>query len=126
TGIVISMSERGCGTRKEGGLYLVVPMSKDGKPIEYFLVDPAIPWTGGTLRAPQMFRLPDDEVKHVIMGVGETYYPFVCDFIEETRVMGISKRVPLSIDLADLIPGESRLLLMHPNSIPEFPYIIHA
>lgn len=120
------MPTRGCGERKEGGLYLTVPLSPYGKPVEAFLVDPVIPWTGGTLRGPEMFNLPDEQVKHVVLGVGASFYPYCPDYVEETRVMGISKRVSLNIDLSGLVPGESRLLLMHPKAIPEFVYVIPA
>jgi hypothetical protein len=34
--------ERGCGTRKEGGVYAECGLSSDGAPIEHFLIDPPV------------------------------------------------------------------------------------
>lgn len=112
---------RGCGERDENGLYLCVGISPFGKPIEFFLVDPVLPWKGGTLRAPMLIE-DKKGINHVVMWIGETYYPFVPDFVEEAKIMGVSKRVPRTFDLSVLTPGKSRLLLVHPNAIPRFIY----
>lgn len=123
----MTMPARGCGDKRvEGGLYLTVPTSPDGKPLEHFMVDPAIPWNGGQLRGPQLFSLPNEEVGHVVLGVGASFYPYACDYLEEVRVMGVSKRVSRNIDLSSLVPSESKLLLIHPRAIPEFNYTIRA
>lgn len=112
---------RGCGSRKENGLYACVELSPDGMPIEFFLVDPAIKWEGSkTLRSP-MFIEDGKDVTHLILGVGKTYYPFVPDFVEETRRLGLSKRVPRDIKL-DRMTSNSKFLLMHPRAIPKFEY----
>lgn len=115
---------RGCGTRAEGGLYAVCETSLDGEPIEYFLYDPVIPVPKelGTLRAPLIENV--NGVNHLLMTVGKIYYPFVPDFVEEARVMGISKRIPLNFDLSLLQPGYSRLFLVHDRAIQNFEYEI--
>jgi len=112
---------RGCGTRKEGGLYLVTATSPYGFPIEHFLVDPPIPWRGPrVLRAPMLIEAGG--VVHIAMTVGKTYYPYVPDIVEEIRVLGLSKRVPRDFDFTKLTPGRSRILLIHPRAIPRFSF----
>jgi len=121
------MPERGCGHRQNGGLYLMVELAPygEGKPIEDFLICEPIVWTGGNLRAP--LEITNDEgIVDVIMGIGKQYYPYPSDFIEETATMGISKRLPHSFDMRKLTPGKSRLFLVHPRAIPDFPYTAHA
>jgi len=121
-----TVKERGCGTREENGLYACVPTSPFGKPVDYFLQDPAIPIEiseGESMRAP-LFRKDPNDVYHLIMGVGTTYYPFISDYIEETRVMGISKRLPQNFDYRKLDPNKSSLMLIHSRAIPLFSYHI--
>lgn len=111
---------RGCGDRKEGGLYLVCELSPYGMPVEHFLIDPAVPWNGPGLRSP-LIQKDAEGVNHLIMSVGHTYYPYVSDFVEEVRVMGISKRIPRTFDLSVLSPS-SKLLLVHPMGVQQFSY----
>lgn len=113
--------ERGCGYRPQDSLYLCVETSPFGVPIEYFLVDPVVSWSGEQLRAP-MFVEDSKEVLHIILGIGSTYYPFVSDFVEEARRYGVSKRVPLNFQVERLTPDKSKFLLVHPRAIPRFPY----
>lgn len=114
-------AQRGCGSRVDQALYATVPSSPFGKSIDYFLVDPAIKFGARNLRAPMV--VPDPQrTHHVILGVGKTYYPTVPDFVEEARVMGISKRLPKDFDPGKLTPGKSKLLLFHPKAIPAFYY----
>ncbi len=121
------MPERGCGSRKEGGLYLEVETSKHGIPVEYFMLDPAIEWKGKVpLRAPMLVDGSEGEVKHVVLGVGKNHYPTVPDFVEEGRAQGFSKRIPRNFDLTALTAGKSRLVLMHPRAIPYYPHYCHT
>lgn len=120
-GRVTYVELRGCGERAQNGLYLCVGVSPFGKPIEYFLVDPALAWKGSQLRAPMLIE-DSKSINHLVMWIGKTYYPFVPDFVEETRLVGVSKRVPRNFDVSVLVPGKSRLLLVHPNAIPRFDY----
>lgn len=112
---------RGCGARVEGGLYACTDVSPFGKPIEFFLVDPAVRWIGPQLRSP-MLAEDGEGVVHVLIGVGAEYYPTVPDFVEEARVMGVSKRLPRDFDPARLTPGVSKLCLIHPRAVPLFRY----
>jgi len=112
---------RGCGQRSENGLYVTVGTSPLGCPIEDFLIDPVISWSGGQLRAP-MFVEDSKGTVHIILGVGATYYPFVPDFVEEARNHGVSKRVPRNFNIERLTPDKSKLLLAHPRAIPRFEY----
>lgn len=114
--------ERGCGQRIQGGLYISVGFSSLGLPFENFYVDPAVQWEGPrTLRAPML--LEDKEgTKHLVLGIGKEYYPFFSDYAEESRRMGISKRIPYGYDFSELTPRKSKLLLMHPKAIPYFTY----
>jgi len=116
------MTDRGCGSRVENALYCCVETSPFGKPIEDFLVDPVIAWHGAkTLRAPMLIQ-DSNQVNHVVLGIGKEYYPFTSDFVEETRNMGVSKRIPLNFDPSVLTPDKSKLLLVHARAIPNFHY----
>jgi len=48
--------------------------------------------------------------RDLLMWVGAKYYPHIVDFVEETRVMGVCKRVPV---VPDIEPGVSRCYLLH-------------
>ncbi len=121
------MTGRGCGSRVEDGLYVCVPMSPFGKPIDYFLIDPAIPFvmpSDVNFRAPYLHKDPQG-VNHLVLGVGNSFYPFVSDFVEEARVMGISKRLSRNFDYRSLDPQRSNLILIHKRAIPDFSYHIN-
>jgi len=115
------MAERGCGFREKGGLYLCCGSSPWGMPVEHFVVDPPVSWRGPRiLRAPMLVERGG--IHHVIMTVGARYYPYVPDFIEEVRVMGLSKQIPRDFDLSKLTPGGSTIILVHSRAIPAFPF----
>jgi hypothetical protein len=112
---------RGCGTRNDGGLYIGVPTSPYGKPIEWFIVDPVRPLKGKLPRSPLVF--PDNNgINHLVLGIGQSFYPFFPDFLEEARIHGVSKKIPVDFNLAQLTPNKSALLLAHPRAIPLFEY----
>lgn len=113
---------RGCGVRSQGGLYVCVPISPDGKPLEFFMSDPAVPWKGAkTLRAPQLIE-ERRGTRHLLMGVGKEFYPYPSDFLEEARVLGVSRKIPKNFNFEGLDPKRSKLLLMHPRAIPLIDY----
>ena len=60
-----------------------------------------------------------DGVTHLVVWVGEEHYPNVWDFIEETRHMGASRRVPRTMDFGRL-SAESRLFFVHPHAMASF------
>src|SRR5262245_17822038 len=105
--------KRQCGYRKKGGVYLTVPTSEDGAPVEMFLLDPSQPVELDALGiAPCGVRLIEKEgVWHVFDVVGQDNYPNVCDVIEEARWLGVSRRCEL-LDYSRLTK-ESRLVLIH-------------
>lgn len=108
---------RGCGSRKAGGIYACCGLSSDGLPIEHFLIDPVRALAVGCFRAPILLDDPDcAEVKHLAIWVGAEFYASPWDFIEETRRLGASRRIPGEFDFSQLTPGLSRMVLVHPRA----------
>lgn len=107
--------ERGCGVRQPGGIYVEVPLSNHGKPLEYFVFDPPRPVDPQMLGiSPRGMHPVDDAdgVTHAFDWVGSKYYPAVTDILEEIRAYGLSRRVPQSFPFERLGPG-SRIVLLH-------------
>jgi len=117
------MNLRGCGTREEGSLYFVCETSPFGMPIEHYLIDPPIIWDGPKLRAP-MIQRDKFGINHILIGVGAKFYPFIPDFVEEARAMGVSKKIPRGFDLLKLTAGRSKMVLIHPRAIPNFDFVL--
>jgi len=118
----ISIVQRGCGFRRQNGLYVCVDSSPLGYPIEYFIQDPAIPWKGAkVLRAPMLIE-DRHGINHLALGIGAKYYPYPADFLEECRVLGVSKQIPRNFPFGKLTYGKSKLILIHPRAIPLFEY----
>lgn len=109
-------SARGCGkSRTEGGIYMETAMGPDGTPFEEFIIDPPIVADFGALGvSPRGVSLvPDDKgIYHVFDWVGSQHYPNVADFIEETRRLGPSRRLPRTLEFEKITP-ESRMVLIH-------------
>jgi len=113
---------RACGSRKDNSLYAVVETSPEGLPIPCFLFDPPLRWSGPkTLRAPMVIE-DRTGTRHAVMSIGMAHYPFVPDFVVEAADQGVSKRLPRDWDPSGLIPGKSKLLLVHPRALPEFQF----
>jgi hypothetical protein len=109
---------RGCGTRVLGGVYVETLLSADGHPIECMIKDPAIaidPQAMG-LTPVGIKLIEQNGVTHIFDWVGEGYYPYVSDFIEEVRRFGASRRLPSTLDFSRLSP-ESRLILVHSRAV---------
>lgn len=107
---------RACGgSRKQGGVYAVLPTSPNGRPIEDFLLCP--PKKLNFDISPQgQTPIEVDGTIHLLDWIGETYYPNVADWIEETRRGGLSRMLNLrKIDLTRLTPA-SRLVTVHPRA----------
>lgn len=104
------MNERGCGTRKAGGLYLCSGMSPDGMPVEHFLIDPVVPLDTKPFRAPQIVE--KDGVNRVLVWIGKEFYASVPAYIEEARHMGISRRIPRNFPIEKLSCG-SVMMMVH-------------
>lgn len=128
--------KRGCGTREQGGAYLEVPLSRNGKPVEHFLIDPPHPLDADALgMSPIGVKLIDDlegrrtpdgkPLQHVVDWVGAQHYPNVADMVEEIRRFGLSRRIARTKDFARLGPG-SRILLAHAHAIIEPDFVRDA
>lgn len=108
---------RGCGSRKQGGVYLCTGLSEDGSPVEDFLVDPVRPFRGEPFRAPISWEDPTKPgLFHAVIWVGAEFYPSLVDFVEEVKAKGASRRIPSSFDFSKLTPGASRMIFVHPKA----------
>ncbi|MBU2611990.1 MAG: hypothetical protein KJ606_13760 [Chloroflexi bacterium] len=114
----ILSTERACGRRIEGGVYAETRLSEGGGPVEFFIVDPPRPvdFSALGLTAVGVKLIEIDGVWHVFDVVGQEYYPYPADYIEETRYKGASRRLGAKLEFAKLGP-ESRLLLIHQKAI---------
>lgn len=116
--------ERGCGSRKRGGLYAECGLSPWGSPLEDFLMDPPVPVDAAALGLrPIGVQLTDDPATgatHILDWVGEEHYPNVADLLEEVRRFGLSRRLARTLDLGRL-DRRSRVLLVHRRAIVEDP-----
>ena len=76
--------------------------------------------------APVFLPRPEDhpraDVLDIAMWVGASSYPFIPDFVEEVRRLGLSKKIPPGFPINRLTPGESKIVLIHPKAFPEFSY----
>lgn len=116
------VATRGCGRREAGGVYFCCPLSPFGKPVESFLIDAPIPMPkekrtemGVTAIGVHLKEYPGS-APYVFDWVGENNYPNVCDFIEEVKFMGMSRRVPVNFPFEKLRPG-SRQVMMHARAV---------
>jgi hypothetical protein len=116
---------RGCGnSRTAGCLYLEVPTSPHGRPIEDFLICPPIL---PDFDLPTQGQLPffTDGVLNLVDWIGECFYPNVCDWIEEARLLGISSKISIqfatsktdeSLTILESLTPASRLYFAHPRA----------
>ena len=112
-------NERGCGSRVVGGVYAEVKNGAGGSPIEAFLVDPprAVDALALGLTDKGVRLIEIGGVWHVFDIVGTNHYPYVADFVEEGRRMGISRRLPQNLDFEKLDPDQSHLVLLHRKAL---------
>lgn len=119
TGTAIPV-ERGCGRRKQGGIYGECGLHPWGSPLEAFLMDPPVPVDPAALGiSPIGVTLIDDpatDATHILDWVGEEHYPNVCDVLEEVRRFGLSRRLPRTLDYSRL-DARSRILLVHRRAL---------
>jgi hypothetical protein len=118
------LANRGCGTRKAGGIYLTTPLGPNGMPVDYFLVDPPLRIDPEFERSRglanigvKLLERPTREgepsgIWDVWDVVGQDNYPNVADMIQEIRGMGVSRRIAANEAFANL-SGQSKLLLLH-------------
>ncbi len=114
------MASRACGDRVAGGIYASVGLGAWGHPIECFIIDRpvAIPWRemGISELGVSVIDDPRTGISHIYDIVGRNYYPDVADFIEEARVLGVSRRLPPHLPWHK-ITRESRLILLHSRAV---------
>lgn len=119
--------ERGCGRREPGGVYCECGLSPWGRPLEDFLLDPPLPIPDGLdlVNKPQLWQrmsvsgepVLDEQgqpVYDVLIWVGQEFYPYCCDYVEESRRYGASRRLNPNLDLS-LLSRASRMILTHPK-----------
>jgi hypothetical protein len=116
----LSPATRACGRRIRGGVYAETRLSEVGMPTEYFIIDPPTPVEINELGLAsvgvQLIEIKG--VHHVFDVVGQEFYPYPADFVEETRRLGASRRLPANLDFSRLGPG-SRLVLIHARAVIE-------
>ncbi|MGA2928536.1 MAG: hypothetical protein ABSG43_21600 [Solirubrobacteraceae bacterium] len=88
--LVTSGGRRGCGIREPGGAYLAVPLAPWGRPVEEFLIDPAVVLDAIALGLSSVgVTLVDrDHATHVLDVVGRAHYGTVAEFVDEIRRIG--------------------------------------
>lgn len=110
------MSERGCGSRVAGGVYLECKVGGFGPPIEDFILDPVRPIDVKALGIPSLGQVVEkgEGGRSVIYDrVGVKHYPDAADLVEEVLTLGVSRRVSkTSFPFENLGPG-SMLALIH-------------
>lgn len=112
------VAPRGCGkSRKQGGIYLEAGLSPNGSPFEEFIVDPPIPINCGKVGiTPKGVSLIEIKgVTHVFDWVGAQHYPNVLDWVNESKLLGISRLVSSKLDFSRLTKA-SRLFVIHPKA----------
>lgn len=110
------MGKRRCGSRVAGGVYVELPLSKYGLPLEDFLCDPArvIPDELELPTRGMVLRTNEDGSKILYDWIGENNYPNVLDFVEEVRAMGLSRRIQSNFDF-DQLDGTVKYCAVHPR-----------
>lgn len=121
---------RGCGDREAGGLYVESGAGPWGVPFEEFFLDPPRPlppgldlvnkprimpreWLTGNLEVDEFGRTISDLFIHI----GAKFYPWGPDFLQEARHLGVSRRLPATLNLK-LLNRSSRMWLAHSKAIP--------
>lgn len=114
---------RGCGSvRTPGGVYVecgLFASSDNTRILEHFLFDPplAIPPGLDLVNKPQLWTDSATGLTHLLIWVGAEHYPYVADYIEETRRFGASRKLSPTLDFSRLTPGKSRMMLAHPRCL---------
>lgn len=118
----VSMT-RGCGERVKGGIYAECLPGLIGYPIEHFIKDaPEVMDFEAMGVTPIGVKLIEfGGVWHIFDWVGEKHYPYPADFIEEARVMGVSRRLSRSLAFEKL-SSASRMFLIHAKAHVLNPY----
>lgn len=126
---------RGCGSRVNGAVYLVVNTGRGGERLDYFTIcQPThevvltegakpVPIDVAFQLTPKGVKLVErDGVTHVLDWVGSENYPNVLDFWYEAWRHGVSRRVNLQPDDYARLSRDSRLILLHPRAYIANPH----
>jgi hypothetical protein len=130
---------RGCGERKKGGVYACCGLSPVGRPIEEYLLCPPRPVDYKFHRTPRLVDVIKGGPRKnaLLIWIGEQYYPFVSDFIEEAREQGISRRLPSNLNVQKielpawmiLVHAKARLMnapSLGLTAVPKCPTGLHT
>jgi hypothetical protein len=115
---------RGCGERSPGAVYIECALSPVGRPFEDFLLDPPLPVPPGLgadalANKPQFWTDPASGTVHLLIWIGAEHYPYLPDFVEESRRFGISRKLsPQLLERPEFarLTLASRLILVHPTA----------
>jgi hypothetical protein len=103
--------------RIKGGIYAELPLSPFGTPVEAFLIEPPGEVPDSLGLTPLGVKLIEiGGTWHVIDWVGSQHYPYVADFVQEVKALGLSRRLPKTLEFEKLTPA-SRIILVHSNAI---------
>lgn len=108
--------QRGCGQREQGAVYLETGLDPDGAEVWEFLVDPPHPFSIDAKLGQELIEV--DGTAHVFDWIGQKHYPWPCDFVEEIRRHGLSRRVSRNFDFDRLTRG-SRVFCIHGRALYE-------
>ncbi len=116
---------RRCGNaRTQDSIYLEVGMGAGGIPIENYFVDLPVEIDPSSINLTpvgvQLIQSQTSGVWHVFDWIGEKHYPSPADFLEEARVMGISRKISPALDFSKL-SADSRLICIHPHAVIQNP-----
>lgn len=123
----VRVGPRGCGERRDPlGFYAESGLLRSGGlPLRFFLCDPVDKLPPGLdarnlANKPKVWVDPSTDTAHLIswVGIGSRGkgYPYVWDKIQEIAEMGESRGIDADLpDLERLVPGKSRLILVHPR-----------
>ena len=106
---------RGCGMRSRGGVYCCCGLGPEGRPIEYYLFCPPYVYTEGFHRAPRLVDVGEGTNNGIVIWIGEQFYPYPSDFIEEARDQGVSRRIPGNWPL-DKLTLPAWMVMVHAKS----------
>ena len=113
---------RGCGTRKTSGVYAETHLGKDGEAVDFFFCDPPMA-VQDNMKKVGVSLIEQNGVFHIVDWVGEEHYPTMPDFIDEFRRMGLSRRLPKTLDFSKLSQS-SRIILVHAKAKISNPEVL--
>jgi hypothetical protein len=113
---VTGSNKRGCGWRKTNAIYFTCGFSEKGQPLDFWIVDPPRPIAGLNVNPLGVQPIEINGVTHILDWVGSSHYQNVADYLEETRALGVSRRIPSTFPFERLSP-ESKIIMIHARAI---------